>query len=542
LTRLFATAPPGRRTHDEPQWAHVYIYCRVSSAGQEDNTSLDTQEAACRAWAHERGLVVANVAREVWSGADRHRPELDALLDRLVPGDVVLAYALDRLSRSQIHTALLVDRIESAGASLALVTEDFEQSATGTFLRGAKSLVAELEREKIAERTQRGRRARVASGKPIAGGKPPFGYRWANEVKTHYLIDPEEAQVVHMVFDMAAWGASLRVIAATLEDRGITSPSGRSSWTAAAVRRLRTREMYSTGAATAFAIHYQRKPTGGYRQVPRPTEEQVQIADVAPTLVSPEQQAAVMSRLATNQSFATLNNGNPEATMLRAGFVRCGHCGWAIRVNNPTTPGNTARYCCNTYRKGRCANPVITAAPLDAAVWSAVASVLQDPEIIANAVENHRADGGLERQVDVSEKTLAAIMSKQGRVAKAIAAVDDDDAANPLIAELKSLSTRRAALEQERADLLRRIANAEADSLHLRSLSDWCAAVRENVDSLDYAGKRLAMEALGVQVRVWREGATTNTGVPLPRWDILLAPNLSDPSIVLHATSSTSGS
>lgn len=46
------------------------IYCRVSSSGQEDNTSLDTQEAACRAWAGERGLVIASVARAVWSGGD----------------------------------------------------------------------------------------------------------------------------------------------------------------------------------------------------------------------------------------------------------------------------------------------------------------------------------------------------------------------------------------------------------------------------------------------------------------------------------------
>jgi Recombinase zinc beta ribbon domain len=133
-------------------------------------------------------------------------------------------------------------------------------------------------------------------------------------------------------------------------------------------RRVLTREMYSTGAATAFAIHCQRKPDGRYRQVARAADEQVQIAGVAPTIVGREEQAAVLSRLATDQSFAVRNNGNPEATLLRAGFVRCGHCGWAMRINNPTTPGNTARYCCNTCRKGRCANPLITAEPLDAAV------------------------------------------------------------------------------------------------------------------------------------------------------------------------------
>ena len=108
--------------------------CRVRSAGQEDNTVLATQETACRAWASQRGLPVAAVAHEVWSGGDRHRPEASATL-------------LDRLDAGR-HCALLRPRplvplagghgnphrpIESAGASLALVTEDFEKSATGTF-------------------------------------------------------------------------------------------------------------------------------------------------------------------------------------------------------------------------------------------------------------------------------------------------------------------------------------------------------------------------------------------------------------------------
>src|SRR5215210_5376730 len=92
----------------------AHVYCRVSSQGQEDGYSLDTQEAACRSWAAERGLTVASVAREVWSGAERHRPELNAAVDRLGRGDTLLCYALDRLSRSQVDTAILVDHIESA--------------------------------------------------------------------------------------------------------------------------------------------------------------------------------------------------------------------------------------------------------------------------------------------------------------------------------------------------------------------------------------------------------------------------------------------
>src|SRR5215204_4125675 len=93
----------------------VHLYCRVSSAGQEDGYSLDTQEAACRAWADERALLVASVAREVFSSGELHRPQLDAMIARLTPGDVLLAHKPDRLSRHQKHPHILEYLIEARG-------------------------------------------------------------------------------------------------------------------------------------------------------------------------------------------------------------------------------------------------------------------------------------------------------------------------------------------------------------------------------------------------------------------------------------------
>ena len=81
----------------------AHIYCRVSSA-RRIGSSLDAQERACGDYAKQRGLAIASVAREVWSGGDRHRPELDAMLNRLEPDDVVIAYALNgSMARSDRH-------------------------------------------------------------------------------------------------------------------------------------------------------------------------------------------------------------------------------------------------------------------------------------------------------------------------------------------------------------------------------------------------------------------------------------------------------
>ena len=106
---------------------------------------------------------------DVHSGAElKERPHLsrlrEAMRHRAI--DVVVAYALDRLSREQNQQGALVYEADDAGVRLEFVTEDFENSATGKFIRSARAFVAEVEREKIIERTVRGRRESRVDGSP----------------------------------------------------------------------------------------------------------------------------------------------------------------------------------------------------------------------------------------------------------------------------------------------------------------------------------------------------------------------------------------
>src|SRR3712207_6852742 len=66
-----------------------------------------------------------------------------------------------------------------------------------TLFRSAKAFAAEVEREKIAERTQRGLRARVATGKPTGTGAAPYGLRWRDDAKSGYEIDPATRSEEH---------------------------------------------------------------------------------------------------------------------------------------------------------------------------------------------------------------------------------------------------------------------------------------------------------------------------------------------------------
>jgi site-specific DNA recombinase len=470
-----------------------------------------------------------HVESEQHSGADLHdREGLQRALTLIEDGgaDMLLALATDRLSREQLHIGVILDRVLRVGASLQFVHEDFENSEVGKFILSARTFAAEMHLAKIREATQRGRRERVASGKPLAGSRPSYGYRWVDPGKSRLELEPVNASVVRSIFDMALDGRSLRGIAANLYERGIPSPTGSPRWTPAVIRDLLLRPVYS-GHAVGYATRSERQPGGGYARRVSTAEERVPLPGVAPAIVTPQEAMTVAQRLTTNKAHATRNNRNPEAALLRAGYVKCGHCGWSMSVRN--APGGTsnrsAAYRCTsrTQQGHDCPQPTIATNLLDAAVWAKVADVLRDPQIIAREIARHRQDGGQERALAGLEKQIGSLADKQARIAKRVADIEDDAVAAPLIAELRSLAARKTAAEDELSTTERRIADRAAEDAKVQSLTAWCQRVGANLDRLNYNERRLALEALGVQVKVYSDRASDQNGETHPRWTMTLS-------------------
>ena len=178
------------------------LYSRVSTDAQErDGTSLDTQERACAEYAIEHGWEVVRRVRDTDSGALLEREGLSELRDAVRRGmaDVIVAYAVDRLSRSQNHIGLLFDEFEGAGVALAFVTERFEDTAVGRFILAARAFIAEVEREKIAERTMRGKEERARSGRiPQATGRGLYGYHYDPESGRRRLNTGQALSLIHI--------------------------------------------------------------------------------------------------------------------------------------------------------------------------------------------------------------------------------------------------------------------------------------------------------------------------------------------------------
>ena len=458
------------------------IYTRVSTSGQEDGYSIDTQEASCRRFAEESGWTVAAVERDVASGANRQRPGLESAIGAIERGeaDVLLAHALDRISRHQIDVAVIVDRVEAARGTLALVTENFEASPVGTFIRSARAFAAEVELAKIGERTARGRRARLDSGKPLAGRRPLYGYVWADSQKSRLAINPETAPVVREIFDRYLAGGTLRAIALDLTKRGVPTPSGQGrKWGASVVQRLLANPAYA-GRYTAFRRRWERPSRGqAYRCRVANPDEQIVIPGVAPALVSEAEFAAVQARFAVNKQSAVRNNPHPERYLLRAGYVRCGVCGYSLGASSPEKRrayrANKERYVCGNMH---CRAVTIDTAQIDGPVWKLVCQVLSDPEVIAAEVARQEREGvgTLETERATVQRLLADVVAKQKNAANAILALDDEGAAAPVREALHALAERRKALEEERDALDRRAALSADDRSRFAAFGAWARA------------------------------------------------------------------
>jgi len=158
------------------------VYSRVSTDAQErDGTSLDSQECAYLQFAQAQGWIVVESVRDAASGFSLDRPGIERIRHLLRSGaaDVVIAYAVDRLSRNQNLIGVIFDEIQQAGARLEFVTERFEDTAVGRFILAARAFFAEVEREKIVERTTRGKLERARSGRiPQAFGRGCYGFTY----------------------------------------------------------------------------------------------------------------------------------------------------------------------------------------------------------------------------------------------------------------------------------------------------------------------------------------------------------------------------
>ena len=139
---------------------------------------------------------------------------------------------------------MLLSEAEEACARLDFVTEEFEQTLVGQFILAARAFVAATEREKIVERTVRGKKERARSGRlPQATGKGCYGYTYVPETGRRDL-NPAQAPIVVRIFEEFVRGKGVSRITDELNADGIPTFTGK-RWYPVTVHRVLRNETYT---------------------------------------------------------------------------------------------------------------------------------------------------------------------------------------------------------------------------------------------------------------------------------------------------------
>jgi DNA invertase Pin-like site-specific DNA recombinase len=119
------------------------------------------------------GCTSRNIYREKATGARPDRRELNRMLGKLAPGDVVTVTRIDRLARSTFDLFAIVKRIADAKAQFRSLAEPWADTATSTgrLMIAVLGGLADVERDLIRTRTAEGRSRAEARGKHM--GRPP---------------------------------------------------------------------------------------------------------------------------------------------------------------------------------------------------------------------------------------------------------------------------------------------------------------------------------------------------------------------------------
>ncbi len=443
------------------------IYARVSTVRQaEGDLSIPDQKRQIAAYCQQRGWVV--VAEYVDAGASAtsdDRPEFQRMVDdgtatKVAPFDVIVVHSYSRYFRDSWQAELYRRRLKKHGVDIVSVTQGLGDGPTADLVRQIIGLMDEHQSKENAKHTLRGMEENARQG--FVNGIAPFGYRSVPvetrgaKVKRRLAIEPGEAEIVKLMFDLAHHGAAglpmgMKEIAKALNARNLRTRAG---------RRFTTSAVHAILRKPTYAGRHLFNQFDSKMGAKKPAQKHIVV--VVPAIVDEATFEAVQRRLAARDPKKAHPHAAANPTLLSK-LARCAACGGAMSLR--TGKFNRYRYytCSTARRQGPCgcAGRTIREDLLDGLVTSHLSDLLFAPDRLRDlfsefleAERRRQKDGP--RLFESLTAQRADIDNQIARMHIAIqkGLVDLDDA---------DFAARLRGLREQRADLIRRIERAQAE-------------------------------------------------------------------------------
>lgn len=433
------------------------LYARVSTEEQKSNQTIDTQIhgiGGMMQYAVNHKLPVPDESMmfidDGFSGATLIRPALTAFREYLKTHDDVayfLVYDADRIGRDTYNQLIILEELKKKNVTIHFKTGELGTTPNDKLLFTILSAFSEFERAKIMERTQRGMKRRIESGK-FNGGRPLFGYRYNYPLGKHEL-DETEAKVVKMIYDWYTEDKlNIRQIQAKLFELKIPTkydalknteknrkmkglkkyPVG--WWSEVTIRNVLANEAYTgrwyccKNQTIKLDVANLRTGRPKVRQIKRAKEEWFPIE--IPRIVSDEQHKKGLLQARKNLMFAKRCT---KQTYLLQGLIRCGKDHLKYRGHQEKS-GVIYYYCksrMNNNPVENCNSPYLRADQIEPIIWNMVKSTLENPEEVFNnfrdeSILNEERAKSIEGRLDYIASAIKKLEVAKKRITEAFKA------------------------------------------------------------------------------------------------------------------------
>lgn len=212
--------------------------------------TLNRHRCILESFCQDRHLNVVETLEEVASGESLSaRPKMLRLLDLINTGMYagVVCVDIERLSRgSSLESGYIMQILQTNSCKIITPSKTYDlQNESDEQFTDMKFMFSRYELKTITKRLVRGRNQSASEGK-FLGARAAFGYRaykLSGMKGTSLKIDPQEAEIVRMIFDMyGTQGIGYNTIAYQLNQMHIPSPTG--TWGQSSIVNILNNEVY----------------------------------------------------------------------------------------------------------------------------------------------------------------------------------------------------------------------------------------------------------------------------------------------------------
>lgn len=388
----------------------VVLYMRVSTGPQaQRDLSIPDQKREMKKYCEARGWQIAGEFIDAKTGRDDRRPGFQEMMDQVMSGalkvEIILVHSLSRFFRDAIELELRVRQLNKLGVSLVSITQEFdEEDSAAQLARRIFTLFDEFTSVETAKHVSRSLRENARQGF-WCGSKPPFGYRLVeagrrgDRVKKRLAIEPIEADVVRLIFDLYLKGdgqsgpLGVKGVTSWLNDHGYRTRKD-ARWGVGPIHRI----LADTAYKGEFLYNRNGKP-----------EDRV-LVDV-PAIISPSVFDATQNTLRQRNRTCMAPRLVNGPTLL-TGLATCAICGNKMMLRTGKS-GKYRYYTCGGHaRQGKstCPGRSVPMEELDRRVLELVVGKVVTPERAERLLDSLLERQNAQRQLQ--EGSLAALEDK----------------------------------------------------------------------------------------------------------------------------------